>query len=144
MTPSCATPAIEALQEPGDDRPLPDGPRTPYPVAPHYVLHAIENAQIPDTPINRQTVVAIMAAAYEEALLEANEDLSRASGNGWRRHLPAAMERFFSLSTVDERPSADGPSPLQSESQPTERTSASRSESLSTPSHLQSPVAWLT
>ncbi|MBX9897688.1 MAG: hypothetical protein K2Y17_07270 [Qipengyuania sp.] len=113
LNPSCVAPEVATLHEPGDDRPLPDGPRRPFPVAPRFVLNALENAKIRDTPDNRRTAVAIMAASYQQALLEANEDLSKNQDNGWLNHLPESLDRLLSQGATPQPRPRDRSSPVQ-------------------------------
>lgn len=113
LNPSCAAPDVVTLHEPGDDRPLDEGRRHPFPVAPRFVLNALEHAEIRDTPDNRRTVVAIMAAGYQQALLEANEDLAKSSDSGRRSHLPDALEQLLDPGPTQPQQPRDRSCPVQ-------------------------------
>lgn len=62
-----------------------------YPVAPRFVLTALTAAGLTDTCENRKVVLSVMASAYQQALLQANDELASGSVAQWLPHLPEAM-----------------------------------------------------
>lgn len=97
-----------------------------YPVAPHFVMIALSNAGLPDTTDNRRIVLATMACAYQQAFIEANEELAKGGANASHAHFPQALRDLLKPSIDDPVPDAPRqaidrqsvPAPVQDSQQP--------------------------
>ncbi len=81
-----------------DDKVAHAGFRSPVgrpPIAPRFVLHFLENADITDTAVNRRVVLAVAAAAYSQACLEANESLGETTEVGTSAALPETLRQLL-------------------------------------------------
>ena len=60
-------------------------------IAPRYVANMMENAKTEDTPENRKTVLAMVAAAYRAACVQANEALGEIDAEARGGELPNSL-----------------------------------------------------
>lgn len=60
-------------------------------IAPRFVTNMMENAGIEDSPENRRTALAVVAAAYRAACVEANEALGEEDAEGRGGELPKSL-----------------------------------------------------